>query len=319
LSVIVKDKTDWLRMLFSVRGSSFEDTWPRIAAATLVSIAITIIEKHFHIERLSLTTTPFTLIGVALGIFLGFRNNAAYDRFWEGRKLWGSLVNTSRSLTRQIFSLTRLPDPASIVPEEQRALDDFRRRFAMRVIAFAHALRHHLRDSDPRDDLIRFLDADDVDGVMRSRNRPLSIQQELGRSLGQARDRGWLHDVGVAAIDLQLVELSNIQGACERIKNTPIPFTYTVLIHRIVAFYCFALPFGLIETVGVLTPLVVFLISHAFFGLDAIGDEIEQPFGVLPNHLPLASISRTIEINLLELIGETNLPEPLQPQDRVLL
>ena len=120
------------------------------------------------------------------------------------------------------------------------------------------------------------------------------------------------------AIDSQLVELSNILGGCERIKNTPIPFTYTILIHRIVAFYCLLLPFGIIDTAGELTPVVVLLISHAFFGLDAIGDEIEQPFGTLPNHLPLATISRNVEINLLELTDDPSRPEPLTPVNGLL-
>ena len=133
------------------------------------------------------------------------------------------------------------------------------------------------------------------------------------------RKKGWLPEINVLAIDGQLVELANILGACERIKNTPIPFTYTVLIHRIVAFYCFFLPFGLIDTAGAMTPFVVFLISHAFFGLDAIGDEIGEPFGMLPNNLALSGMSRTIEINLLELINDPNRPEPEAPNDGILL
>ena len=109
-----------------------------------------------------------------------------------------------------------------------------------------------------------------------------------------------------------------MQGGCERIKNTPILFTYNVLIHRIVAGYCFAIPFGLVETLGVLTPVVVALIAYGFFGLDAIGDEVEQPFELDDNDLPLDAISRTIEINLLESIGEQDIPPPLQPVDGVL-
>jgi putative membrane protein len=309
--VIVKHRISWIRLLFQVKGSSLEETWPRITTTTLVAILVTVVELNYGLGQYTLTTTPFTLVGVALGIFLGFRNNASYDRFWEARKLWGSLVNTSRSLARQAYSL--------LAANDSEELAEFRRVFVKRVIAFVHAFRHHLRNTDPLDDIARFLPSSDLDQVRSAAHRPIIILQQLGLDLAQARDKKWLHELNMPAMDAQLVELSNILGACERIKNTPIPFTYTVLIHRLVAFYCLFLPFGLVDTVGPLTPLVVFLISHAFFGLDAIGDEIEEPFGTLPNNLPLLTISRNIEINLLELIGDRPLPEPIAPRNGVLV
>ncbi|EAR21752.1 bestrophin family protein [Nitrococcus mobilis] len=309
--MIVKKKIAWLRLLFQFKGSSFEETWPRIVTATGVASAVTYFQLRYNIQEYTLTTTPFTLIGVALSIFLGFRNNAAYDRFWEGRTLWGALVNTSRSLARQAYSLIDGSPESEILR--------FRQTFVKRVIAFVHSLRHHLRGTDSLEDITAFLPGEDLDAVQRSSHRPLAILQQLGQDLAHARNQRWLHELNVPDIDAQLIELSNILGGCERIKNTPIPFTYTVLIHRIVAFYCLFLPFGLVDTIGVLTPVVVFLISHAFFGLEAIGDEIEEPFGTEPNDLPLATISLNIEINLLELIGEPNRPEPLAPQKDILL
>src|SRR5690606_37389193 len=110
-----------------------------------------------------------------------------------------------------------------------------------------------------------------------------------------------------------------VQGGCERIKNTPIPWSYTVLMHSIVAVYCFALPFGLVQTTKLLTPIVVALIAYAFLGLDAVGDELEEPFGHDYNDLPLTALSRTIEVNLLQQLGETELPPLLTPDaERVL-
>jgi putative membrane protein len=270
------------------------------------------VELYYNIQNYTLTTTPFTLIGIALGIFLGFRNSAAYDRFWEGRKLWGALVNTARTLARQVYSLidTR---------QDDGALQDFREIFVRRVIAFVHAMRCHLRHEDPAADIEKFLPQQDFTAVMASTHRPLVILQQLGCDLAYARNAGWLHELNVPFIDAQLAELSNILGACERINNTPIPFTYSVLIHRIVAAYCLFLPFGLIEVSGILTPIVVLFISYAFLELDAIGDEIEHPFGKDPNDLPLSAISRTIEINLLELINSPERPEPLKPVNNILL
>ncbi len=310
--MIVKEKVAWPRLLFYFRGTSLERTWPRVMIVTVVSVIVTYVELYYNIENYTLTTTPFTLIGIALGIFLGFRNNAAYDRFWEGRKLWGALVNTARTLARQAYSLID-------TKHDDRALQDFREIFVRRVIAFVHAVRCHLRHEDPAADIQKFLPPEDCSAVLASTHRPLTILQQLGRDLANARNQGWLHELNLPFIDAQLVELSNILGACERINNTPIPFTYSILIHRIVAVYCFFLPFGLVEISGVLTPIVVLFISYAFFELDAIGDEIENPFGKDPNDLPLSTISRTIEINLLELINSPERPEPLKPKDNILL
>lgn len=310
--MIVINKNSWGRLLFHFRGSSFMQTWPRILTATAVSIVVTYVELYYSIQQYTLTTVPFALIGVALGIFLGFRNNASYDKFWEGRKLWGALINTSRNLTRQTFHLIG-------TASEETELQRFRESFVKRSIVYAHTLHHHLRNQDPAAEINKFLPQEDACAVLESSHRPLALLQQLGRDLAFARNRGWLDEHSHVAMDAQLNELTNILGACERIRNTPIPFSYSVLIHRIVASYCLFLPFGLVETTGILTPIVVTMISYAFFELDAIGDEIENPFGVQPNDLPLAAIATNIEINLLELIGDPDRPKPLNPVDDILL
>ncbi len=310
--MIVKEKVSWVWLLFHFRGSSFMETWPRILTVTIAAMIVTYVELHYNIQKYTLTTTPFLLIGVALGIFLGFRNSASYDKFWEGRKLFGALVNTSRNLTRQLYFLTS----DSKDNEEFRY---FREIFVTRVIAYAHALRCHLRNENPAEEIKKFLSPEDLTQILESSHHPLAILQQLSRELAVARDRRWLNELNHLVMDAQINELTNILGSCERIKNTPIPFSYAVLIHRIVASYCFFLPFGLVETTGILTPIVVLMISYAFFELDAIGDEIEDPFGLQPNDLPLAAITRNIEINLLELINNPDRPKPLKPVDDILL
>ena len=313
--MIVKRELSWLKLLFSIRGSSLNVTWRRIVVFTLISILVTWIEIHYELDqRFSLTAEPFTMIGLALGIFLGFRNNAAYDRFWEGRKLWGQLVNTSRSFTRQVLTL--------IAPRDGQApagLREFQEDLIRRMIAYVHALRHHLRGSNPDEDLSRFLAAADIVKLHLHQNLPVAILQQMGERVRQAWDEGWISEYHLPILEQSLTSLTDIQGGCERIKNTPIPYAYTVLIHRLVAFYCFFLPFGIVKTVGPLTPIVTLLISHAFFGLDEIGDEIEDPFDTDPHALPLEAISRTIEINLLQAIDAGEVPEMLQPEQGVLL
>lgn len=311
--MIVKKRRSWFHMLFAFRGTSLTRTLPRIIVITCFSIVITVVETYYGIATYSLTVTPFALIGVALGIFLGFRNNAAYDRYWEGRKLWGSLVNVSRSFARQLTNFVVSDN------DDDRQLRNFHRENVYRTIAFVHALRHHLRDTDPYDDLEPYLPKEDLLRLPSQQNVPLFILRCLGERIRWAWQKGWIDRFHLEILEGSLTKMTDIQGACERIKNTPIPFAYTVLTHRIVAFYCFTLPFGIFSTVGVLTPCVVFLIAHAFLGLDEIGDEIEDPFGVEPQHLPLASLCRTIEVNLLQHMDESSIPDLLQPVDDVLV
>ncbi|MBX3436919.1 MAG: hypothetical protein KF861_05480 [Planctomycetaceae bacterium] len=311
--MIVKDRVPWLKMLFTFHGSTLPFIWPRILGITLFSALITWIELRYGIEqKYSLTDRPFTLIGLALGIFLGFRNNAAYDRFWEGRKLWGQLINTSRSFARQVLTLI---GPQADSPPELRP---FQENLVRHTIAYVYALRHHLRDTDPFDELRAFLPESDIQNLRRYKNVPVAILQDMGDGVRAAWDQGWVSEFHLPILEKSLTMFTDIQGGCERIKNTPIPYAYTVLIHRLVAFYCFFLPFGIVQSVGTLTPVVVLLISHAFFGLDEIGDEIEDPFDTDPQSLPLVAMCRTIEINLLQSIDAPEIPDVIKPVQRIL-
>jgi ion channel-forming bestrophin family protein len=314
--MITKTDMSWVRMLFTIRGTSLRDSWPRIIVATLIAGLVTVVELRWGLEKYTLTPAPFTIIGVAISIFLGFRNNTAYNRFWEGRILWGNMVNTSRSFARQIHTLITVPGTDK---EELRELTAFKNRLIYQAMAFVHTLRHHLRDSSPQPELERLLPAKDVLFVNSYQNKPFAILQLMGIQLVYARQKQWLESYHVAILEESLTTMTAILGACERIKNTPIPFPYTILSHRIVAFFCFFLPFGIVDSVGAFTPFVVFLVSHAFFGLDVIGEEVENPFGTGPHHLPLTALSLTIEINLRQTLGEENVPVPLAPTNGVLL
>lgn len=312
--MIVKQPMRWGRMLFLYRGSVLRRTLPRILFFTGFSIIVTATEVVYELAKYSLTIEPFTIIGLAIGIFLGFRNNAAYDRYWEGRRLWGHMVNASRSFSRQV--LLFVGDGESPATGEIRKFQD---DLVRQMIAYVHALRHHLRDSNPMPDLERFLSPEHVHELREQANVPVAILHGIGVRLRQAWQDGWISEYHLPALEGTLTTVTDIQGGCERIKNTPIPFPYTVLTHRLVAFYCFFLPFGLIETVRWLTPVVVMLISQAFFGLDAIGDEIEDPFGTEPQHLPLEALCRMIEVNLLQAIDEREVPALMTPVNGVLL
>jgi putative membrane protein len=343
--MIVKSKRrlPWLSMIFSLSGSSLEDAYPKIAGATLFSLLVTAAFKTIkgaENVRDYLEFETFTVMGLAISIFLSFRAKATYDRWWEGRKLWGRMVNVSRSFTRQCAMMTS--GAAAVRPRSGDATDEetevsgtdmrdvvglsdlggrcglFAREMALRQIAYVHSFRHHLRSSDPHPDLHRLLDAAETDAVLAQTNRPIAVLQQIGLRLREAWETGHVSDYHLVHLESSLTEMTAIQGGCERILKTPLPYSYTVLTHRLVFFYCFALPFGLVGTLGWLCPLTVLLVSYAFLGLDALGDEIEDPFGLDPEDLPLLALCRTIEIDLRELTGAGRVPPPLEPVDDVL-
>ncbi len=303
--MLVPSKMSWWRTVLRYRGSELPRTKYRILGVAIAATAVTVLEE-LHDWHPNLTPLPFTLIGVALGIFLGFRNNASYDRWWEGRKLWGALVNTSRSFARQILTLVG-PQPGE--PQGDReALRALHATLVKRVMAFVHALRLALRDDQDLSVLTTFLSDEEVTALRDERNRPFAINQGTAERLREAWMNGLIHPMHLPVLEGSLTSLTDIQGACERIKSTPIPFSYTTLIHRITAIYCYALPFGVVDQVKIYTPFVCAIVAYAFFGLDVVGDEIEMPFGTDYNDLPLRAISRMIEVNLRQRLGERDLP-----------
>lgn len=299
-------------------GVALPKIWFRSIVVTLVSVIVVVIYETVPSLHVSVGAVPFSLTGFALGIFLGFRNTAAYDRFWEGRKLWGSLVNTSRTFARQVLTILDVDTAAGDAARAELAAAQ--RELVHLEIAYIATLRHHLRDQDPWPTLAGLLDVETI-AALRSdvadNNVPLAILQRMAVRLAEARRRGWLHLLHVPMLDASLTALTDNQGACERIKNTPIPYSYTVMIHRAVAVYCGLLPFGLTESIGWATPFVVLAMSYIFFGLDAIGDEVEQPFGIDVYDLPLDSIAITIERNLRQRLGEP-VPPPHEAHHHVL-
>jgi len=291
--MIIRPQLHWFRMLLAWRGSVLPELLPRLGLIFLISL----IALGVHVQLIRITvnvsTTPFSLIGIALAIFLGFRNSASYDRYWEARKLWGQLLNETRSLTRQVLTLPC----ASIDAKETQG-------FVQALSAFAHALRHQLRGSDPSQDLSTRLDKALFERVMMSRYRPATIMLWLGEWVQQHAREGKLDAWTVLAIDRNLNGLSDVIGGCERIVSTPLPFAYSVMIHRTVYFFCAALPFGLVESVGVFTPLFSVFVAYTFMALDAIASQIEEPFGTDDNDLALDALSAFIEDASRDLLAQ---------------
>lgn len=305
-------------MLFDMRGSILPRISRRLLTVFVVACGVTLEDRITGGFEFDLTTLPFTLVSLALAVVLGFRNNTGYDRFWEGRKLWGLLVNDARTFARLVLSVIGVDavGAAKLNHGETRRLQ---RELVYLCMAFVHALRLHLRQEiSDCVELTPFVPAGVIDDLRVQHNVPLRILQLMSEYVERARRAAVLRNRDVFLLENMLSEMCDVQGGCERIKNTPIPWSYTLLIHSLVAAYCLSLPLGLIATTKLATPFVVVMISYAFLGLDAVGDELEDPFGTDVNDLPLSTLSRMIEINLRQMLGETDLPAFLQPDtDRI--
>ncbi len=247
-----------------------------------------------------LSAAPFTLLGIALSIFLGFRNSACYERWWEARRQLGALIGELRSLARVVL-MTAGGDRGR------------RERVVRGLVGYGYALMAHLRGEAMPAEVARYAGA-----VPVARNVPDALLRGLAGEVGAMLRDGEFGEVVYARMDERLSMLAAYQVACERIKGTPVPFTYTLLLHRTAYAFCFLLPFGVVGTLGWGTPVLCALVAYAFFGLDALGDELQEPFGAGVNALPLGAMARTVEISLLEALGVVEVPEASKPVRSVL-
>ncbi|MBE0393600.1 bestrophin family protein [Flavobacterium sp. PL002] len=291
--MITKKKTNWFSMLFEWNGSVLPQLLPRLTILFIYTTVIVYFRDFLHENNFYINPAIFTLFGIALAIFLGFRNTVSYDRFWEGRKLWGSLLNDTRSLARQSHTLIDSDDY-----QEQQT------QFVLLLSALVHALKHQLRETNPDNDMQRLLGNGYDSKLQAAVFKPIMILKELGIWVKNAKRDGKLDSITQIAFDENLNKLSAIIGGCERISSTPIPYTYSILLHRTVYIYCFLLPFGFGENMLWMMPFVLVFIAYTFVALEAIADELEDPFGTQPNDLALDAMSKMIENTLSEINNE---------------
>lgn len=307
--MIVRPKTNWFRMLFAWENSVQNTILAPLAIIVVLSLAALWGYRRSEAFPLCLSPVPFSLIGVALAIFASFRNNACYERYWEGRTQWGTVISASRDLARYLATVPRSrDDDASVRADARQAVH--------LLIAFTQALKHQLRGTDPGDTLRALLGAADADAIIQRAYRPSQLLLRVQRVLVAWHRDGRLSDVLLAAGLAHLDKLNHAAGACERIRTTPVPYPYEVLLHRTTYFYCVLLPFGLVESIGWATPIVAVFISYAFLALHAIAGELEDPFGQDPNDLPLDALCVHIERSMREISGETELPPAPAPDAR---
>jgi len=299
--MIVRQRTHWLKMLVIWKGSVLKKIIAQLFIITIFSVAVYYFNGKIYDYKVKLNPTVFTLIGLALAIFMGFCNTASYDRFWEGRKLWGLLVIETRSLTRQILSF--IPN---VSKEEKQEIVKL-------ISAFCWSLNYQLRDKSETKPIQHLLSEEQFHQIQGKQFIPNIILCFISDWLNEQNKKGNIDTIVLTSMNHQLNQFSNISGGCERIYNTPLPFAYSVLLHRTVYLYCFWLPFGLLDSLDWMMPLIVLLISYTFIALDAIIQEIGEPFGEEENDLALNSICRTIEFSIFEqaeiLQGELKKPD----------
>jgi ion channel-forming bestrophin family protein len=271
--------------------------------------AIVLAYKVMHWGWVGSRNVPLTFYGLAIGIVVSFWNSSAYARWWEARTLWGAIVNKSRTLARQV--LTTMSHQATAI--EQAEVAAVQRQLVLYQVAYVHALRQQLRGLDPLAAIAHLLPDEDSAELAREKNLALTLQCRMSAMLIAARERGWLDQWEWQAIDDSMADLMDAQGGAERIKNTPMPKQFNHFLKFFVHFYCLMLPVGLVETLGWFTPLGSTLVGFMFLALEKIGNDLEQPFANTVFDVPMTAIATTIEINLRQLLGETELPPPEQP------
>ena len=290
--MILRDKPGVAQLFFAMRGSVLPVILPRIIGFAAVAAIVVLIDSHIW-ELPHTNAAPFAVFGVALSLILGFRNNAAYDRWWEARRLWGQLISDIRSLGREAELF--LP-----VPEE-------RRRLLQLALTFIHLHRIQLRVIDDDTEKHSWI----TDDFSNEAHPPCSALNAMTALLSASKD---IDGFGRRALAERLGRISAAQAACERIATTPLPYVYSLLVFRTTYLYVLLIPLALLDSAGWLTPLFVAIVAYMLLGLAEVTEELSHPFGETVNGLPLDALCRTIERGLAPHLGE-DIPPAHEPEN----
>lgn len=303
-------------MFVSYRGSMlrlFVWQWRAVLLYFAVATLVVGAEHFVDLSAFTLPFAPVAVVGGAIGIFVSFRTNSAYERWWEGRKLWGQLVNTSRHFASQVLVY---------LPKQGEAAGELQRELIHRQVAYVHALRVLLRGEDLRSDpefLARL--PDELDGLLRESSPTHALLHRQFERLLAERDAGRLGDLAMQSFDDSLRVLLDVQGGCERIKKTPFPRGYEFMATRLTQAFGVLLPLALVGELDndwIVIPMTM-LVCFAFTMISEVGRVLEDPFTMFWPALPLSALATTIEINLRQRLGETELPPAKQPDARGVL
>ncbi|MES3107389.1 conserved membrane hypothetical protein [Sphingomonas aurantiaca] len=284
-------------------GQILSEVWRPLLGLFVWDVIVTI---TYYVLPFHAPALPLTLFGTALALFLGFRDNSAYQRWWESRGLWGLMINASRNLARMARNM--LPEPEG---------HDMKRTIVLRQIAYVNALRCQLRKQPAPPEVLRFLSKEEASFALDRTNIANGLLDGTGRRIDIARRNGWIDTIQQTQFEAILVDIANAQGGMERIKNTPLPNQYRFFPSLFTRLFCVLLPIGLVESLGYATPVGSTIAGLMFLAVLQIGDDLVDPFADTIHDVPLNAMCRTIEIDLLQAIGDPA-PEPLKPEKGVL-
>ena len=287
------DSHNWIKALALHRSDTFRRLLPWLLMLGVFTAVVGWVEVMFlHLGKESYVSNlpvMHSLLGFAISMLLVFRTNTAYDRWWEGRKLWGQLVNVSRNLAVKI---------GAYIPEDANT----RAFYAKLIPLFAHELRMHLQLEKTRLEL----DANahpEIPDFDRSKHMPTQVMQLMTERTYRLQREGVITGEQLLTLDKELVQFLEIAGACERIKNTPIPYSYSSFIKKFIVIYVGTLPFGFAFNLGYLAVPVVMFIFYVLASLELIAESIEDPFGKDANDLPMDRLSTMIKGNVEEVLA----------------
>ncbi len=279
----------WFSIIFHSYGRHvIKSLRPALIFMLIYSSVISFLVSWYELHFIS-TLTMHQLLGIVLGLFLVFRTNTAYDRWWEGRKLWGSMVNNTRNLAFKVNSFVSKEDTVE------------KMWFAQMIPNLPVALKEHLRGNTNTEDL-DLVDDEMTHAVAKAKHVPNIISALMYDRVNNLFQTGKITGDQLLAMDRELKEFSDIVGACERIKNTPIPYSYSMYIKKFIFIYLLTLPLGLVGDEGLITIPIVLLITYVLLGVELIAEEIEDPFGKDSNDLPTDELSVKIKENVREIL-----------------
>ena len=284
-------------------GQIISEVWKPLAILFVWDVVVT---ATYYALPFRAPELPLPLFGTALALFLGFRVNSAYQRWWEGRTLWGAMINASRSIARAARNF--LPEPHG---------HDLKRSIVLRQIAYVNALRCQLRRQPRDEEVLKRLSRGEAEPALARANAANGLLDGTGRRIADAVRKGWIDTIQQTQMEAVLVDIANAQGGMERLKNTPLPNQYRFLPTFFTHLFCVLLPIGLVETLGFATPLGSTVAGLMFLAVLQIGEDLVDPFANTVHDVSLSAMCRTIEIDLLQAIGD-EAPEPLLPVRGVL-
>lgn len=278
----------------------------------LVAVLFTSLSILFLTERYKelLPDIPLTIpafMGTAISILLSFKLSQSYDRWWEARKVWGSIVNDSRSFVIQLNTLISKGNDKAI------------KKLAYRQIAWCYSLGQSLRGLNPTENLEKLLTPEDLNEIKQHNNKPLALLNIHAKDIKELKENGQLDVFSQLQLDNTIVRLCDAQGKSERIKSTVFPVTYRIFLHGIIYLFVITLSISLVDIEGYYEIPLLLLISAAFFLLEKSATHMQDPFENRPTDTSVTAIARTIEINIKQLLKETEIPEPYPAEKFYLL